>query len=191
MENLPAKKTFSSYFQLTEENDDAITKWLKSISFFSAIFALLIFTDFFLPLKKEDHNIEAMKVRNGFSEIDYAIYQKLPEKSGEEEFWLILTNEELAISEENMEKLILFDKITLYKTSIFGINVKFQNTKFYPSHYYYPYFNVYGFLVIIPCILILFFILMRIFSKKSELVMSIGVLNIFLLVGFGFLLLFY
>lgn len=189
MENLPAKKSFSSYFQITDESDDALTKWLKSISFLSLLIALLIFTDYFLPLKEENHEIKAMKVRNGFSEVDYAIYQKLPAKSGEEEFWLILNNEELAISEENMEQLIFTEKITIFKTSIFGINVKAKSENI--DEELIPFFNVYGFLIIIPIMLLLFFFAMRIYSNKTDWVLSMGVINIFLLVGFGCLLLFY
>lgn len=189
MENLPSKKSFSNYFQITDEDDDALTKWLKSISFLSALIALLIFTDYFLPLKEENHKIKAMKVRNGFSEIDYAIYQKLPVKSGEEEFWLILNDEEFSITEENMEKLSSGENITLYKTSIFGIKVKAKSKN--GSKEILPFLNVYGFLIFIPIVMILLFFAMRIFNHKIEIVLSIGVINIFLLVGFGCLLLFY
>lgn len=189
MENLPSKKSFSNYYQITAEDDDALTKWLKSISFLSALVALLIFTDYFLPLKEKDHEIKAMKVRNGFSEVDYAIYQKLPAKSGEEEFWLILNDEEFSVSEESMKNLISGENITIYKTTIFGIKVKAKSKN--DSNDILPFLNVYGFLIFIPIFMILLFFAMRIFNHKNEVVLSIGVINIFLLVGFGCLLLFY
>ncbi len=189
MESLPSKKSFSHYFQITDDDDDGLTKWLKSISFLSALIALLVFIDYFLPLQEENHRIKALAVRSGFSEVDYAVYQKLRKDTGEEEFWLILNDEELAISEENMGKLRSNGEITLYKTPIFGINVK-AKSEFIQGDIV-PFFNVYGFLLIIPCIFLLFFILMRVFGKKTEVVLSIGVVNIFLLVGFGVLLLFY
>lgn len=191
MENLPSKKSISSYFQITDEDDDGLTKWLKSISFLSALIALLIFTDYFLPLKEKTHTIKNLIVRNGFEDIEYDHFLNSDVRSGEEEFWILMDGEEIAVTEMILTNQKINDEIRLYKTPIFGINVKFQNTKFYPSDFSYPYFNVYGFLLIIPCIFILFFILMRIFGKKSEVVLSIGVLNIFLLVGFGVLLLFY
>ena len=189
MENLPSKRKISHCFQISEPNDDALTKWLKSISFLSALIALLIFTDYFLPHKKENHEIKSMKVRTGFSEIDYAIYQKLPTKLGEEEFWLILNGEEFSISEENMKKLISGENITLYKTMIFGIKVKAKSKN--DSNEILPFLNVYGFLIFIPILMILMFFAMRIFNHKIEVMLSIGVINIFLLVGFGVLLLFY
>lgn len=189
MENLPSKKTFAHYIQITDPDDDGLTKWLKSISFLSALMAILIFTDYFLPLKTEEHQINGLKVRTGFSEVDYPVYQKLRSKFGEEEYWLILDQEEMAISEETMDKLRLSSKITLYKTSLFGLNVKAENE--YLNEKIIPYFNVYGFLLIIPIVFLIFYFLMRIFSRNTQVVLSIGVLNIFLLVGFGFLLLFY
>lgn len=189
MENLPSKKNFFTYFQLTDPEDDGLTRWLKSISFLSALMAILIFTDYFLPLKKEDHQINGLKVRTGFSEVDYPVYQKLRTKFGEEEYWLILDQEEMAISEETMEKLRLNSHMTLYKTYLFGLNVKAENELLQEE--IVPYFNVYGFLLIIPFVFLLFYFLIRIFGKNTQVVLSIGVLNIFLLVGFGFLLLFY
>jgi hypothetical protein len=189
MENLPSKRNISHYFQISEPSDDALTKWLKSISFLSALIALLIFTDYFLPFQKENHELIGLKVRNGFSEIDYAVYQKLPAKSGEEEFWLILNGEEMAVSENILDKLTVGENIEFYKTTIFNINVKAKSENI--EEEIIPFFNVYGYLIVIPIILLLFFFAMRIFAQKNEVVLSVGVLNIFLLVGFGVLLLFY
>jgi len=189
MEKFPAKKSFSYFFQITNEKDDALTKWLKSISFLSAIIALLIFTDYFLPYKTEKQKIKSLIVRTGFSEIDYAIYQKQKTRFGEEEYWLMLNQDEVAISEEDIKKLKVGGEITLYKTKIFGINIKAKNE--YITNDILPYFNVFGFLIVVPFLLFIQYFLMRIFSKKTDILLSIGVINIIMLVGYGCLLLFY
>jgi hypothetical protein len=189
MNNLPAKNSYSYYFQVTDDKDDGLTKWLKSISFLSALLALLIFTDYFLPYKTEKQKIKSLIVRTGFSEIDYALYQKQRNRFGEEEHWLILNQEEVAISEEDIKKLKVGGEITLYTTQIFGINVKAKNN--YISNYILPYFNVFGLLIIIPILLLAQYFLIRIFSKNTDVLLSIGVLNIIMLVGYGFLLMFY
>jgi hypothetical protein len=72
---------------------------------------------------------------------------------------------------------------------IFGIKVKAKSKN--DSNEILPFLNVYGFLIFIPILMILMFFAMRIFNHKTEVMLSIGVINIFLLVGFGVLLLFY
>jgi hypothetical protein len=191
MENLPEKKSFAYYFQVTDEGDDGLTKWLKSISFLSALIALLIFADYFLPLKENTHKVQNLIVRSGFSNMEYEKFLRLKYKSGEEEFWVMLDGEEFAVTEDVLSKQKINDEIIIFKTTLFGINMKFQNKTDSDSRFFYPYFDVYGLLIIIPIIFLVFFFVMRLFSDKSEVVLSIGVLNIFLLVGFGVLLLFY
>jgi hypothetical protein len=191
MENLPEKKSFDYYFQVTDEGDDGLTKWLKSISFLSALIALLIFADYFLPLKENTHKVQNLIVRSGFSNMEYEKFLRLKYKSGEEEFWVMLDGEEFAVTEDVLSKQKINDEIIIFKTTLFGINMKFQNKTDSDSRFFYPYFDVYGLLIIIPIIFLVFFFVMRLFSDKSEVVLSIGVLNIFLLVGFGVLLLFY
>ncbi len=187
----PTKYKFQPLHFFIPENEDGLTKWLKSLSLLSAIIALIIFTDYFLPLKEKTFTVKATAVRNGFAEIDYDIFLKADVRSGEEEFWILMDDEEMAVRESDLSSQRKGDEIILYKTPIFGINVKAHNNRDYPSVFFYPYINFYGLFLFFPIAFLLLFILMYVFKKKIDAVMSIGVINIILLVGFGFLVLFY
>lgn len=173
------------------DDEDGITKWLKSLTLLSAIIALVIFTDYFLPLKEKTFTVKATVVRNGFSETDYELFLKMDIRSGEEEYWLLMDGEDMAVRESDLSNHLVGDEIILYKTPIFGINVKAHNNRYYPSEFFYPYINFYGLFLFFPIAFLLLFVLMYVFKKKSDAVMSIGVINIILLVGFGFLVMFY
>jgi hypothetical protein len=176
--------------KIVENGDDGMTKWLKSLLAFSALIASLIFVDYVLPFNEREHEVKDMVVRDGFSEVEYELYLKMKVRYGEEEFWLILEGEELAVHESDLEKIRRGDIIILYSTKIFGINVKGIN-KSNPNGEIRPFFDVYGFFIFIPFVFLLLFGLMIYFRNNSEVIMTIGVINIILLIGFGALLLFY
>lgn len=188
--NSPEKYRFSPFRFLHPEEDDGMTRWVKSISLLATLLALLIFIDYFLPYNKDERSVKARVVRTDFKEYDYTSFKKTRSRhTGEEEYWLILDKEHLAISEEVIEKLKEGTVITIHKTKMFGINVKATCKEI--DEDITPYFNVYGYLLIIPVLFILFFILIFLFGKKTELVLSLGVITLIMLVGYGVLLLFY
>lgn len=188
--NLPEKNNFLSRIGIIHLKEDGITKWLKSIITFSAFIAILVFVDYFLPAKKSMHQVKSLVVRNGFEEIHYEIYLRLNEKIGEEEFWIIFDAEEWAANENTLAELKIGDKIELSKTMLFGINIQGEN-KSNHSKIFYPYINVYGFFIFFPIVFLLLFGLMIYYKTQTEAIMTIGVITIISLLGFGFLLLFY
>ncbi len=188
--NLPEKKHLLARIGVVEKNEDGITKWLKSLIAFSAFISLMIFVDYGLPVKEKTHRVKSLVVRNGFEEMDYAIFSRLQTRIGEEEFWIVFEEEGLAVNEKTLKEIHIGDEIVLYKSFLFGINLKAKN-KTNPSAAFFPYINIYGFFIFFPFIFLILFVLMFYFRSNTEMIMTIGVINIIALLGFGFLLLFY
>lgn len=188
--NLPEKKHFLSRMGVVEKNEDGMTKWLKSLIAFSALLAILVFIDYALPSREKSHQVKSLVVRNGFEEMDYAMFSRLNTRIGEEEFWIIFRDDEWAVYEEDLINLRIDDEIVIYKTFLFGINIKAKN-KTNPSAEFYPYINIYGFFIFFPFVFLILFVLMFYFRKNTEMIMTLGVIDMIALLGFGFLLLFY
>lgn len=191
MKNLPEKNSVFRGLSFFNEEDEGIIKWIKSISLLSFLIALLIFTDFFLPFTEEKQKITELNVRAGFEDLSYPTYLKNNIRTGEDEFWMITDKDEIAISEEVMKTLDYDDTIVVVKSSVFGLNVRMKKHNASHSRYFYPYVNVYGLFILFPVVFVFIFILNIIFKTRTELIMSLGVINMILLVGFGVLMLFY
>lgn len=191
MKNLPEKKSVFRGLSFFNEDDDGIMKWIKSISLLSFLISLLIFTDYFLPFNEEKQKITELNVRTGFEDISYPTYVKKKIQTGEDEFWIITDKDEIAVTEEVLKTLHYDDTILVLKTSVFRLNVKMKISNPNDSEYFYPYLNVFGFFIFFPVAFILIFILNIIFKTRTELIISLGVINMILLVGFGVLILFY
>lgn len=187
--NFP-EKYFPSFRFFSEETDDGLTRWLKSISFLSVLISLLIFVDYFLPLNEKSFLVKNTIVRSGFNDVDYPTFIDLKLRTGEEEFWLIMSGDDMAVSENVLEEIKPGDSVLLYKTKIFGINVKGKN-KSAEEDYFYPFLNFYGFLLIVPILFLTICVLMSLYRKSPNAILNLGVVNIILLLGFAFLLLFY
>lgn len=188
--NLPEKKSFLSKITVVEKSEDGITKWLKSLIAFSALIAVLVFVDYILPSKETEMIVKNLVVRDGFEEVDYAVFAKLPNRIGEEEFWIIFDNDELAVHENAIKEINIGDEITLFNSYLFSINIKAKNNS-RDTKEFYPYINIYGIFILFPVVFLLLFGLMFYFKRNSEMIMTLGVIDIISLLGFGFLILFY
>jgi hypothetical protein len=187
--NFP-EKYFPFLKLYSNESDDGLTRWLKSISFLSALVSLLIFVDYFIPLNEKTYLVKNTIVRSGFNDVDYQIFLDLKLRTGEEEFWLIMDGDDMAVSENVLKEIKPGDKVLIYKTRIFGINVKGKN-KSSENDFFYPFLNFYGFLLVVPIVFLSIFVLMSVYRKNPNAILNLGVVNIILLLGFAFLLLFY